>query len=92
MQWAGRQAVVTLPEHIGVSSAGQIREELPTVIDRGAATLTATLSCDHAGANAVVRAYQRAAGATARGIRESRSSAQSSPNAPAATIGCHARE
>jgi anti-sigma B factor antagonist len=64
VQWVGRQAVVTLPEHINVSNAGQIREELLTLINRGAATLiadmTATLSCDHAGAEAVGRAYQRA--------------------------------
>jgi anti-anti-sigma factor len=64
VRWAGRQAVVTLPEHIDVSNAGQIREELLLVINRGAALLvtdmTATISCDHAGADAVVRAYQRA--------------------------------
>ena len=55
---------MTLPEQIDVSNAGQIREELLVVINRGAAALiadmTATLSCDHAGADAVVRAYQRA--------------------------------
>jgi anti-anti-sigma regulatory factor len=64
VRWAGRQAVVTLPEHIGASSASQIREELLAVISRGAETviadMTATTSCDHAGANAVVRACQRA--------------------------------
>jgi anti-anti-sigma factor len=64
VRWAGQQAVVTLPEHIDVSNAGQIREELLSVINRGAASLitgmTATISCDHAGADAVVRAYQRA--------------------------------
>jgi anti-sigma B factor antagonist len=64
VRWTGRLAVVTLPEHIDVSNAGQIREELLSVINRGAAVLiadmTATLSCDHAGADAVVRAYQRA--------------------------------
>jgi anti-sigma B factor antagonist len=64
VQWVGRQAVVILPEHIDVSNASQIREELLTVINRGAAALivdmTATLSCDHAGADAVVRAYPRA--------------------------------
>jgi anti-anti-sigma regulatory factor len=64
VRWAGRQAVVTLPEHIGASSARQIREELLAVISRGAETviadMTATTSCDHAGANAVVRACQRA--------------------------------
>ena len=65
VQWAGRQAVVALPEHIGISNAGQVREELLSVINRGATTLiadmTATISCDHAGADAVVRAWQRAA-------------------------------
>ena len=56
VRWVGREAVVTLPEHFDLSNAGQIREELLSVIDRGAATLiadmTATLSRDHAGADA----------------------------------------
>jgi anti-sigma B factor antagonist len=64
VEWADRQAVVTLPEHIGVSNAGQVREELLSVINRGATTLiadmTATVSCDHAGADALIRARQRA--------------------------------
>ena len=64
VRWAGTQAVVTLPEDIDVSNAGQIREKLLTVINRGAAVLvadmTATASCDYAGADAVIRAYQRA--------------------------------
>jgi anti-sigma B factor antagonist len=64
VQWLGRQAVVTLPEHIDVSNADQIREELLSVINRGAASLiadmTATLSCDYAGVNTMVRAYKRA--------------------------------
>ena len=64
VQWTDRQAVVALPEHIDVSNAGQIREELLSVINRGAtaliADMTATISCDHAGADAVVRAHQRA--------------------------------
>jgi anti-sigma B factor antagonist len=64
VHWLGRQAVVTFPEHIYVSNAGQIRELLLSVIDRGAAALiidmTATASCDHAGADAVAHAYQRA--------------------------------
>ena len=37
VRWVGRQAVVTLPEHIDVPNAGQIREELLSVINRGAA-------------------------------------------------------
>jgi anti-anti-sigma factor len=60
----GGQAVVALPEHIDVSNAGQIREELLWIINRGAAVLivdmTATLSCDQSGADAVMRAYLRA--------------------------------
>jgi anti-anti-sigma regulatory factor len=64
VRWTGRQAVVTLPEHIGASNAGQIREELLSVINRGAETviadMTTTISCDHDGADAVVRACQRA--------------------------------
>jgi anti-anti-sigma factor len=62
---AAGQAVVALPEHIGASNAGQVREELLSAINRGATTLiadmTMTISCDHAGADAVVRAWQRAA-------------------------------
>lgn len=63
VHWAGGQAAVTLPEHIGASNAGQVRDALLSVINRGATTLiadmTATVSCDHAGADAVVRAWQR---------------------------------
>ena len=64
LQWAGQQAVVALPVHMDASSAGQIREELLSVINGGAtaliADMTATTPCDHAGADAVVRAFQRA--------------------------------
>lgn len=64
VQWRGGQAIAALPEQVDVSNADQIREELLSVINRGAAALiadmTATLSCDHAGANALMRAYQRA--------------------------------
>ena len=60
----GQQAVIALPEHIDVSNASQIREELLWVINRGAAAviadMTATLSCDQSGADAVLRAYRRA--------------------------------
>ena len=65
VEWAGGQAVVALPEHIGISNAGQVREELLSLINRGATTLiadmTATVSCDQAGAEAVLRARTRAA-------------------------------
>jgi anti-anti-sigma factor len=64
VRWTGRQAVIALPEHIDVSNAGLIREELLSVINRGAqaliADLTATISCDHAGADALARAHHRA--------------------------------
>jgi anti-anti-sigma factor len=64
VQRVDRRAVVTLPQHIDVPSTGQIRDELLTVISRGAATLiadmTMTLSCGHAGADAAERACQRA--------------------------------
>jgi anti-anti-sigma factor len=64
VRWVGKQAVVTLPEDIDVSNVGPIREQLLTLINRGAAVLiadmTATVSCDYAGAEAVIRAYQRA--------------------------------
>ena len=64
VRWTGRQALVALPEYIDASNAGQIREELLSVIHQGAEALvvdmTATISCDRAGADAVARAYQRA--------------------------------
>ncbi len=64
VRWAGQQAVVALPEHMDESNAGQFGEELLSVINRGAtaliADMTATIWCDHAGADAVVRAFQRA--------------------------------
>ena len=63
VRWVGK-ALVALPEHIDVSNAGQIREELLSVINRDAEALivdmTATISCDLTGADAVARAYQRA--------------------------------
>jgi anti-anti-sigma factor len=62
--WAGRQVIVTLPEQIDVSHADQVSKSLLGVINRGATTLiadmTATRSCDQAGANALMRAYHQA--------------------------------
>lgn len=47
------KAIVTLPQHMDESNAGQIREKLLLVINRGAteliADLTQTDSCDHMG-------------------------------------------
>ncbi len=64
VQWAGQQAVVTLPEHIDHANAGQIRELLLWIINRGAAVLIAdlsgTVSCDFSGADALARIHRRA--------------------------------
>jgi len=64
VQWTGQQAVVTFPEHIDYSSAGQICEQLLWIINRGAdvliADLTGTASCDYSGADALARAHHRA--------------------------------
>ncbi len=65
VEWVGRQATVRLPDNIDLFNARPIGEELLALINRGAAALivdmTATASCDYAGAEALVRAYQRAA-------------------------------
>jgi len=80
-RWTGQQAVVTLPEHVGASNSGRVREQLAGLIDRGAvvliADMTATVSCDQQGADALLHAYQRALGngtqlrvaAAAQGVR-----------------------
>jgi anti-anti-sigma factor len=64
VQWVGRQAVVTLPDHVDVTNVAQLREQLLSLINHGAAVLiadmTATVSCDHAAVDAIARAYQRA--------------------------------
>lgn len=64
VRWAGQQAVVTLPQHIDISNAGQMREQLLWIMNRGAAVLiadlTGTLSCDYSGADALARAHHRA--------------------------------
>jgi len=65
VRWAGQQAVLTVPEHIDVTNVAELREQLLSLINRGAAVLiadmTATSSCDHAAMDAIARAYQRAA-------------------------------
>jgi anti-anti-sigma factor len=56
--------VVTLPEHVDATNTDQFREQLLGLINRGAgvliADMTMTVSCDHGGADALVRAYHRA--------------------------------
>jgi anti-anti-sigma factor len=63
--WTGRRAVVAFPEHVDISNAAQIREQLLEVFDRGAAVviadMSATVWCDYVGVDAVARACQRAA-------------------------------
>ncbi len=65
VEWHGRQAVVVLPEQVDLANAGVLRDQLLMLINRGAAVvildMTSTISCDHAGMDAIVRAYQRAA-------------------------------
>jgi PAS domain S-box-containing protein len=64
VRWAGSQAVVTLPEHIGVGDSGPLGEQLLGLLDGGAAVLiadmTRTVSCDRPGADALVHARHRA--------------------------------
>jgi anti-anti-sigma factor len=64
VRWTGRHAIVALPEHIGQANARQVSEQLLSVINRGADALivdmTATISCDYTGADALLRARQRA--------------------------------
>ena len=65
VRWAGRQAIVTFPAHIGVSNASQLSDRLLAVINRGAEVLVGDLagtqSCDHSAVAAVALACQRAA-------------------------------
>jgi anti-sigma B factor antagonist len=70
VRWAGRQAVVTLPENVDVSNSGPIREQLLELLNRGAdvliADMTGTVSCDYSGADALSRAYRRASASGAQ--------------------------
>ncbi len=63
--WAGLRAVVAFPEHVDVSNAARVREQLLAAFDRGAAVviadMSATASCEHAGIDVLARAYQQAA-------------------------------
>ncbi len=63
--WTGQQAVVVFPEHVDMSNSAELRGQLLSVINRGAtaviADLSATMSCDHSGTDALARVYQRAA-------------------------------
>ena len=67
--WCGRRAVVSFPEEVGAPDAARLREELLEALGQGAVTLiadmSATVRCDQAGADAVARAYLRAAASQA---------------------------
>ena len=64
VEWLGQLAIVTLPDRIDISNASQIGKELLLVTDGGTtvliADMTATVSCDHAGAETLVHAYRHA--------------------------------
>jgi hypothetical protein len=78
---AGRQAIVTLPEHIDVSNTGQIREELLSVINRGAATLIADVTARVNRGTAGSRAWaRRVSGTAGHFIRAGQCSTSSRPS------------
>jgi anti-sigma B factor antagonist len=62
--WIGRTAVVVLPAEIDITNADQVREDLLSVLNQGAALLIADLSkttfCDSAGVAALARSFRRA--------------------------------
>lgn len=70
--WVGQIAVVTLAGEIDISNADQVREDLLSILNRGATLLvvdmSATTFCDSAGLNALVRAFKRAT-ASGAGMR-----------------------
>ena len=70
--WVGQVAVLSLPGEIDISNADQVREDLLSIINRGATLLvvdmSATTFCDSAGVNVMVRAFKRAT-ASGAGMR-----------------------
>src|SRR3984957_13726003 len=62
--WIGLTAVVILPAEIDITNADQVREDLLSVLNQGAALLIADLSkttfCDSAGVGALARSFRRA--------------------------------
>jgi len=62
--WIGRVAMVTLPAEIDITIADAVREDLLSVINKGATLLVADMSattfCDSSGVSALVRTYRRA--------------------------------
>lgn len=70
--WVGRAAVVKLPVEVDVSNADQVRQDLVTLAEQGAALVIADMSattfCDSAGVTALVRAVRKA-NASGTGLR-----------------------
>lgn len=64
VRWSGDQAIAVLPGQLDGSNAEQVRELLLSVVGRGAGTLiadlSASVSCDHAAAEALAEVCQRA--------------------------------
>jgi anti-sigma B factor antagonist len=62
--WINKAAVITLPVEIDIANADLVRDDLLSILNRGAATLIVdmggTTFCDSAGVNALVRAHKRA--------------------------------
>jgi anti-sigma B factor antagonist len=62
--WIGRTAVVSLPVEIDITNADQVREDLLSLLNQGAAPMIADLSrttfCDSAGMSALARGFRRA--------------------------------
>lgn len=62
--WISRTAIVSLPAEIDITNAHQVREDLLSVLNQGAALLIADLSkttfCDSAGVSALARSFRRA--------------------------------
>jgi anti-sigma B factor antagonist len=62
--WIGQTAVVSLPAEIDITNVDQVREDLLSVLNQGAALLIADLSwttfCDSAGVSALARGFRRA--------------------------------
>ena len=72
VRWSGRQAVVTLPDEIDMTNAGQVRDVLARSLEDGAAVLVADMTaatfCAAEGVRVLLRAHAwaRAAGAQLR--------------------------
>jgi anti-anti-sigma factor len=64
VDWLDGHAIMVLPEHIDLSTIDSIREQLLSIVNRDVpvlvADMTATISCDHTGSDALARAHQRA--------------------------------